>query len=42
MVTIDAIFSAYAAALGGQDIVLTLFAFPFLYTIAYVFYRIAV
>lgn len=39
---IDAIFSAFTTALGGQDVVLTLFAFPFLYAIAYVFYRIAV
>lgn len=39
---VNSIFTAYSNAIGGQDIILTLLAFPFLYTIAYVFYRIAV
>lgn len=42
MVIADAIFSQFTTALGGQDIILTLLAIPFVYTIAFVFYRIAV
>lgn len=42
MTMIDSIFSNYAAALGGQDIVLTLLAFPFVFVVAIIFYKVAV
>lgn len=38
---IDAIFSAYVNVLGGRDVVLTLLAFPFLFVLAIVFYKIS-
>jgi hypothetical protein len=39
---IDSIISAFVNVLGGQEIVLTIFGFAFLYTIGFVFFKISV
>ena len=41
MEVINSVFSAYVSVLGGKEVVLTILGFPFIYTVAYLFFRIA-